>query len=411
MTLLTIPEAALHRVLSAWSGGLSQLVNALTTVEPEHEEQGAWSSAYVRRRALLVVLLALEPALAKWPTSYRIWDDLLPVSSSRHRFWSERPQSKVNWVGTLARGWPPEQFAITRRSRHLDDRALGILAWTLNALNEASSGSAELLDIDAANLRARLGTEAEARLAVALELLGMFEDVEGETPSTDDLAALRSEGWPWSAVAEVAQLLAKVERGGGASFAARLLAPMPEFRDRLFQLGILGTVLDAIDGQGGSSRSLGPIASAFRGPVYEVFDALGRRWDLWFEASSCWDDYRTNYVYKPIASGLRNLPGAPFSPRPLRVDVLLARFPEHAISIECKFPTESPEPSYLAQGVSQAEFYGRLLKTTFKRVEAYVAGPTELVGAATARRLSGLRLGIADSSGIAERVRLALMQP
>lgn len=189
--------------------------------------------------------------------------------------------------------------------------------------------------------------------------------------------------------------------------AQRLLRP-DGFPETLFQLSVLGAIINACESTGSTVTSLRPLASMTKGPAYRVETETGEQWELWCEAASCWEHYGADDVYQRLASGLTALSGDSFSARHIRPDILLAKPGEHALILECKFPFESLDPGYVAHGLYQAFFYAQQLAPAFERVSAYSVGPTELVTDGDAKFLNGADIGLASSSGIETVVRRLL---
>jgi hypothetical protein len=123
--------------------------------------------------------------------------------------------------------------------------------------------------------------------------------------------------------------------------AQRIVAPDPDLAWRLFHLAVLGEVLHALRTCGARVSSKRPLGDSLRGPAYEVTDAGGRRWDLWFEAAGAWSRYGFDSPYVSAAAGV---PGAG---QPLGTDLMLVRPGDRALLLECKY---SWNPSVVARG-------------------------------------------------------------
>ncbi|TPV47993.1 hypothetical protein FJ661_19715 [Pseudarthrobacter phenanthrenivorans] len=234
-----------------------------------------------------------------------------------------------------------------------------------------------------------------------------MDDTVENVPSRDDLAAVRGAGWPWKPVAAIAEFFLSVDRGGAVAMAQRLLRP-DGFPETLFQLSILGAIINACESTGSTVTSLRPLASMTQGPAYRIETNNGEQWELWCEAANCWDHYGADDIYQQLASGLTAQSGDSFPARHIRPDILLAKRGEYALILECKFPFESVDPGYVAHGLYQAFFYAQQLASAFERVSAYSVGPTELVTGDDAQLLNGADIGLASSSGIETVVRRLL---
>jgi hypothetical protein len=401
---LYVDERGLSRVLSEWSG-TGSLFRALAemSARPVGRE---WSAKDVERRASRILLLECAPLLRQLPRTARVWFDHLPTLTTRTRYWSPRPETRVDWRRTRLREWPPKTFAIRRRHRSTDQLTLSVLAWTLGRLESAFEASSALVASQPSAVD-DLPLDVKDVLKLTLPVLDYLDDTVENVPSRDDLAAVRGAGWPWKPVAAIAEFFLSVDRGGAVAMAQRLLRP-DGFPETLFQLSILGAIINACESTGSAVTSLRPLASMTQGPAYRVVTRTGEQWELWCEAASCWEHYGADDVYQRLASGLTALSGDSFSARHIRPDILLAKPGEHALVLECKFPFESLDPGYVAHGLYQAFFYAQQLASAFERVSAYSVGPTELVTDGDAKLLNGVDIGLASSSGIETVVRRLL---
>jgi hypothetical protein len=350
-----------------------------------------------------VALLECVPGLNRWPSSAKQWRDELPMLSENRRYWSSRPEPRVNWAKTRRAGWPPKTFAIRKRHRTTDELPPNILLWTLTELESAVSKARALLGRDT-SLSEILNADAGPRLQAALPLLSELADQEPATPSRDDLHAVRGIGWPWSAVADVASVLLKLRSRQGVELLAERLIGPDGYPDRMFQLGVLGTVLATAERCGLAVRGKRPIGQMTTGPVYEIVGANGELWDVWCEAAQCWEYYGVPDVYRAISTGLTQADARPFIPRPLRPDILLASSTARAVVIECKFPFTTADPGYVASGLSQSHFYATELQPVFPDVEALVVGPSELVSHQSSSSLRGIRVGVGSASAVEDAV-------
>lgn len=404
-TPLAVDEEGLHRVLSEWSGA-GNLYRAVAAAEPNLVGRD-WSARDVERRAMRILLLECSPLLRRWPKSSKAWMDHLPTLSQRHRFWSEVPQSRVDWVKTRRRGWPPERFAIRRRHRATDQVSLSVLAWTLGRLSEAFDASQSLVGPQAV-AATELSGDVQEIIRQTLPLLDLLEESDEVKPSRDSIRAVRGAGWPWNAVADVAEVFISLDRGGAEALARRLLRP-DGFPEALFQLSVLGGVLIATQALGGRVTSLRPIGHMTDGPVYRI-ELLGQEpWDLWCEAAHSWATYGVNDHYREMAAALTTIDQTPFQARNIRPDVVLARAGDRAIVIECKYPGDSLDPGYVAHGVYQAAYYGHQLAPAFAAVSAYSVGPAELVPSRQERIVGDIVVGLANPSHVREIVSQVML--
>lgn len=405
VSALYVDEPGLLRVLSEWSG-TGSLFRALAEMSTRAVGR-EWSAKDVERRASRILLLECSPLIRQLPQTTRVWFDHLPTLTTRARYWSSSPETRVDWRRTRLRGWPPTTFAIRRRHRSTDQLALSVLAWTLGRLESAFEASSSLVGSQLPSPD-ELPLDVREVLKTTLPVLEYLDDTVENVPSRDDLAAVRGAGWPWKPVAAIAEFFLSVDRGGATAMAQRLLRP-DGFPETLFQLSVLGAIINACESAGSTVTSLRPLASMTQGPAYKVQSATGDQWDLWCEAASCWDHYGAHDVYQQLASGLTALSGSSFQARHIRPDILFAKRGEHALVLECKFPFETADPGYVAHGLYQAFFYAHQLASVFERVSAYSVGPTELVTDGKSQVLNGVAdIGLASSTGIETVVRRLL---
>lgn len=383
-------------MLSEWSGtgGLFRALAEMNFAEGARQ----WSTEDIERRASRILLLECAPLLRQLPKSERTWLDHLPALSTRSRYWSTRPETKVDWRKTRLRGWPATSFAIRRRHRSSDQLTLSVLAWTLGKLETAFDASNALTGVSQANVPG-LPLDVANVLRVGLPILDLLEGPVELVPSNDDLAALRGAGWPWKPLAAIAAFFLSLQRGGAEAMARRLLRP-DGFPEILFQLSVLGSIINAAEFIGASVTSLRPLASMTQGPVYRIDTRRGDSWDLWCEAAQSWEYYGVSDKYQQLASSLTALSGEGFGARHIRPDILLAKRGKHALVLECKFPFESMDPGYVANGMYQALFYAQQLAPVFNRVSAYSVGPVELVPTTGFRRMRGAHVGLGSAPGI-----------
>ena len=395
-TSLAVHEEGLLRVLSEWSGA-GNLYRAVAAVAPNAFDR-EWSPKDVERRAMRILLLECSPLLRRWPKSAKAWQDHLPTLSMRHRFWSDVPQTRVDWAKSRRRGWPPSSFAIRRRHRSTDHVTLSVLAWTLARLNEAFDASQSLVGPHAVAAQDLAG-DVEQILIQTLPILDLLDESDESRPTRDDVRAVRAAGWPWNVVAEVAEVFAALERGGTEALARRLLRP-DGFPEAVFQLSVLGAVLIACEGLGARSTSMRPIGYMTNGPVYRIDLPEQDPWEFWCEAASCWGSYGITDGYRELAATLTMTDGKAFQARNIRPDVLLARRGDRAMVLECKFPNESHDPGYVAHGLYQAAFYAHQLMPAFGSVIGLAVGPSNLVPDRVDRTLGQVRVGLASPSDL-----------
>ena len=393
---LAIHDSGLLRVLSEWSGA-GNLYRAVAAATPDPLER-EWTPRDVERRAMRIMLLECSPLLRRWPRSAKAWLDHLPALSARQRFWSSVPQTRVDWAKTRRRGWPPSSFAIRRRHRSTDQVTLSVLAWTLGRLKVAFDASRTLVGPQRSAVD-DLASDVETTLHRTLPILELLDEADFTLPTRDDLRAVFAAGWPWNVVAEVARVFAAMERGGAEALARRLLRP-DGFPETIFQLSVLGAAVIAAESQGANVKSLRPIGYMTDGPVYRIEMPGQASWDLWCEAANCWSAYGVPDRYREIAATLTSEDGAVFQAKNIRPDLLLAREGDRALVFECKFPSGTRDPGYVAHGLYQASYYAHQLRPAFGEVVGLAVGPSELVPMHVERGHGLARIGVIDPSQI-----------
>lgn len=350
-----------------------------------------WSARDVKRRARRILLGQLLPVIHRWPTSPSVWLDALPAQTFREKLTSPTPIGRINWPATRLHGWPPGQFVITHNSRQADEVLTTTLAWTLRRLLAVRR--------DATALLPGLDAPIQTQLAAAQKVLDTapINTAKSVRPGRPELASVRSMGRPWVALARAAELLA-VEDSSVDELARRLLLPDDDLRWRLFHLGCLGIILNALTGRGYSITSLRPIGIG-TGPSYRVTDKNGIGWDLWFEAGGIWNYYK---IPSPYVSATAGLPGAG---QPLGADIALIRRGVQAIVVECKY---SADPTYVGRdGYIQALTYLAEIRTGIAaHGSAIVIGPESVVRTASTADTCIGQVSITPPSGVSALLHL-----
>ena len=366
-----LPWPGLHTVLGSYTGR-GQL---FTTLGAIHGTEDSWSPLAVRRRARRILFEQILPVLSHWPITTAGWLDALPAQSTRHRELSPYPAGRVNWTATRRLGWPPEQFAIVSNDRQSDAVLTTTFAWTLRQLLDVRADAVTVVP-DLAN---PVGRQLEtARAVLHTPPVSQAEPVR---PGRPELAAVRSAGRPWAALARVAEHLA-IEDTRLDELARRLLLPDDDLRWRLFHLGCLGTILTALREKDCAIHSRRPLGIG-TGPAYTVTTPHDGEWDLWFEAGGLWKYYG---ITSPYVEATKGLPGAG---QPLGADIAFIRRHHDALVIECKY---SADPTYIARdGYHQAVTYLTEIRTKLTpHASAIVVGPEGVVNAsATTTTASG----------------------
>lgn len=207
------------------------------------------------------------------PSGFTVDGEAVIWTDDRLNFQDSRPETRVDWRRTRLRGWPPTTFAIRRRHRSTDQLALSVLAWTLGRLESAFEASSSLVGSQSPSPD-ELPLDVRDVLKTTPPILEYLDDTVENVPSRDDLAAVRGAGWPWKPVAAIAEFFLSVDRGGATAMAQRLLRP-DGFPETLFQLSVLGAIINACESAGSTVTSLSPLASMTQGPAYKVQSVTG----------------------------------------------------------------------------------------------------------------------------------------
>lgn len=385
-----IPTEGLHEVLSAWSGR-GQLWEALAATRLERR----WTPADVRRRAHRVLLQELTPDLAALPSTLRQWQDRLPARSHRRRTETASPVGGVDWAETYrAHGWPPRTLVARPRRKTADQRLLEASAWTLRRLHD--------IVVDARNVEATAGKEAEQQIGAALRLLdsGVVDHgPDPQTPTSTSLRLLRSTGWPWRAVARLADRLIALDRAGLRELAAVMVAPDADLRARLFHLGILGEVLLAFRDAGLTVVSRRPLTAAVGGGPAYTAEGPEETWDIWYEAAGAWSYYDVTSSYREVTAEVPGRDGT-LGPDVLVVDARRDR----AFLVECKYsynPDYAVRDGYLQTLAYAAEVRSRLAQ----QVTALLTAPDPVVGTGGAVSTVAGAMSVAGSGRVRSHLR------
>lgn len=384
-----IPETGLTEVLGVWAGR-GELWDALAVPEEVRSER-RWNRQAIRCRAHRILLERVAPALARWPSNVILWMDFLPASRKHARVVRGEPFSGVSWSSTRLRfGWPPAAFVGREAERGADMLHVATLRWTLEQLAIVRA------DAVRAYPEADIGIRPQLDAAISLLAIDPVSAATGAPPGRPETMALRYEGAPWGAVAEVAEEFRAVERSV-TELAWRLLLPDHAIRWRLFHLSILGVLLASLRKTGCVITSLRPVGAWARGPAYSVTDSRGRFWDLWFEASGIWT-YED--AISPYIEATAGLPGAG---RPLGADLLLICPGEYALVLECKY-SENAE-IVARDGYYQATTYAAEIRSRLARkVTSVVVGPEGVIATPSFSQTTTAEIGTLPPSGIPDLI-------
>jgi hypothetical protein len=388
-----IPQEGLSEVLSKWVGR-GDLWDSLAA-PADIETQDNWSADDIQSRASRVLIERVQFLIARWPDRVSTWCDILPAAKENSRVVRDAPFSGVKWARTIVRyGWPPNAFLGRQSIRQADFLMLTALRWTLGRLATVRR--------QARRLFADVGSPVWRQLDAAETILALdpVASAPAIRPSRHELVAVRREGNPWGAVADVAVELLDLDTSI-ESLATRLLIPDEDIRWRLFHLAVLGTVLISLRRVGCELKSVGPISPGWSRPCFLVKDPTGADWDLWFEASGIWAYYKELSPYVEATSGL----GGPT--RPLGADLLLIRPRDRALILECKY--SAAKEMVARNGYYQAIAYAAEVRTKLAaNVTSFAIGPDCVVdGPGFTSSVAG-RIGIAPPSEIQNLIELVL---
>ncbi|TCM04742.1 hypothetical protein [Sphingomonas sp. PP-CC-3G-468] len=364
MSTPPIPEAGLAEVLGRWIGR-GQLYDGLAAARDEADDQD-WTGRHLRARAERILFEQIIGSVRELPSRLATWLDAIPASRSQHSFTSDAPIAGTDWVATRIRhGWVPDAFIGRRGARSTDMLLATALKWTLSHLVLVRRGAVQSYpDVD---LPVREQIDVAERLLKSPPLL----TTDSIRPSLLDITAIARAGRPWGAVARLAKALMVLDDAPDRLIAA-LLMPDDEIRWRLFHLGVLGVMLQALRARGCSIVSVRPISASSAGPVFRVTDRSGKSWALWFEASGIWAQAGKRPPYAEATAGLA------LRERALGADLLLISNDGEALVIECKY---SHNPEFVARaGYYQAVGYTAELKSRLcHHIVAIVVGPDGVV--------------------------------
>jgi hypothetical protein len=187
----------------------------------------------------------------------------------------------------------------------------------------------------------------------------------------------------------------RIRAASAPELAAELLLPVPELRPTLFQLGVLGELLLALQSAGASIVSTSPLSFVTGREQFHVTYG-GRVWHLWMEAGGSWQRYGASSLYRSLTTALRA------QTRPLAPDLMLILPGESAFIIECKY---SANADYVGRtGLAQTLLYMTDVgESIAASVEGVVVAPIGIAGDITSTSTPAGRLGIGASSAAATR--------
>jgi hypothetical protein len=284
---------------------------------------------------------------------------------------------------------------LRHRDRVADELLVTTLAWTLEEL--------ALVRRDATELAPDVDLPVRRPLDVALGLLrhSLLASAPRISPTPADRAAVKASGPPWRTVAALAAELRRIEEAHLDELARRLVFPDDRLRARLFQLAVLGQILAAVEAAGAKVVSQRPLSGAAPRPAYDIRDALGRVWHLWFEAAGIWGHYRKRSPYVQASAGVLG------ENHPLGADLLLLLPGQRALVVECKY---SANRQYVSRGgYHQAVTYATETITHLaSSVTAVVVGPDGVVSAPGFAPTAAGTVGIVPPSGLPALVNSVL---
>lgn len=373
-----IPEAGLSEVLSKWIGR-GQLFEGLAASFDEADER-SWTARDLRSRAQRLLFEQMLPDIASLPTRLATWLDALPATRLQKFVTADVPLAGTEWVTTrIKHGWPPKAFAARQSVRSTDMLLSTTLKWTLERLASVRFGASQsYAEVD-------FPVRAQLDAATRLTKLHPLSSADSIRPSRQDLRAIARAGRPWGNIAKLAEALLVLEEAP-ERLAYELLMPDEEIRWRLFHLGVLGVLLQALRSRKCSIVSLRPISAKSTGPAFRITEPTGKVWSLWFEAAGIWTATTTRAPYAEATSGLA------LKERALGADLLLLSGNGEALVLECKY---SRSPEFVARaGYYQAVGYAAELASRMcSTVTALVVGPDGVVSRASSTELAVGRVG------------------
>ena len=385
-----IPEGGLAEVLRHWIGRGS--IWEVLAVPAGNTLEQAWTARDLENRAHRVLLERVVPFVRRWPVNVQRWVDLLPASRQQSRAVRSVPFSGVDWPTTRIRhGWPATAFAGREQERRADMVPATTFRWVIDQLTPVREHAIRVFpDVDL-DVRRQLDA-AEAMLNI--EPIASASALE---PGRPEVLALRREGSPWGAIADVAEELRQIQHSRH-HLVSCLLMPDDGIRWRLFHLAVLGEVLTALRDLACTVVSIRPLGGSAAGPCYIVTDTEGEEWELWFEASSVWSHAEIASPYVEASCGL------PALNRPLGADLLLLRRGITALVIECKYSAN--QETVGRDGYLQAMTYANEIRSRLATaVTAIVVGPEGVVSRRGSAQFVTGEVGFSPPSAIAEIVR------
>lgn len=386
MSAPPIPEEGLAEVLGRWIGR-GGLYDGLAAARDEADDR-EWTALHLRARAERILFEQIIDSVRELPLRMATWLDAIPAVRSQHGFTSDAPVAGTDWVATRIRhGWVPETFIGRRAARSTDMLLASALKWTLSQLMLVRRGARQSYpDVD---------LPVREQLDVAERLLAMapLSAADAIRPSRQDLTAIFRAGRPWGLIARIAEALMILDQAPDRLIAA-LLMPDDEIRWRLFHLGVLGVMLQALRARGCSIVSMRPISASSAGPAFRITDRSGKIWFLWFEASGIWSQAGKRPPYAEATAGLA------LKDRAIGADLLLISKDGEALVIECKY---SFNPEFVARaGYYQAIGYATELKSRLcHHVVAIAVGPDGVVQRPSMTELQVGRIGTCAPSHLA----------
>lgn len=387
MNVPPIPENGLAEVLRVWLGR-GHLYEGLAAALDETDER-VWTAQQLRARAARVLFEQIIPLINELPSRVSTWLDVLPAVRSHHVTTSEAPGSSIDWVTTRIRyGWVPGTFVGRGSSRSTDILLATALKWTIVHLSTVREGATQSYpEVD-------MPVRSQLDVATRLSAMAPLINVHAIRPSRHDLEALARSGRPWGTVARLAAALMVLDDLPDKLIRA-LLMPDDEIRWRLFHLGVLGVLLQALRDRGCEIVSLRPLGASNIGPAFRVSERSGKAWSLWFEAAGIWAAAGKRSPYAEATAGMA------LKDRSLGADLLLISDKGEAFVVECKY---SSNPEFVARaGYYQAVGYATELASRLcTNVMAVVVGPEGVVKSPSMTVLTVGQVGTCSPADIGE---------
>jgi hypothetical protein len=361
----SLPLESIRRLAKLWSGS-GALADWISVSDWDVEI--AWSPEKVRARVAELILFTFDVSSTRHlPKQPGDWLDLINQQLDRTVRRLELPTAHTDWPATSSEfGRYPTPLYVERSPvSSYDTPFTRTLKWT------ASTALRTERIVIAQFNRMPWSFEVQQKLIAALKLPEIDSAQYGARPDENDLQICRSVGGVWLPIANLARQLSSLWFGNPID-QLRILAPLlPELGHQLFELSVLGKVIDRVRERFAFGwRTSNPLGAAKSGK--SCLDVTSEHFSFRaFYQTAPKDRIQNGTIYRFLASSIGG--------SSLRPDIWLEfETPDgkFELIIECKF---SLDASYVASGVPQSMAYSMEYPTNGpKRIHA-VVGPNEVV--------------------------------